>query len=296
MQKKKVIIVEGPTAVGKTGVAIRLALHFKTVIISADSRQCYKEMNIGVARPSVEELDTVPHYFIATHSVAEEVNAATFENYALNLLNELFLNHDVVIMAGGTGLYIKAFCEGLDNIPEIPAAVRETIVRNYEEKGLHWLQQQVQQADPEFYSSGEIQNPQRLMRALEVVQHAGQSILNFRKGEKKQRNFEIIKIGLEQPREILVENINKRVDEMIQHGLVAEVKSLLPYRNLNALNTVGYSEIFEYLDGKLSLPEAVERIKINTRQYAKRQMTWFKKDKEVKWFSPFQYKEIIAAI
>lgn len=296
MQKKKVIIVEGPTAVGKTGVAIRLALHFKTVIISADSRQCYKEMNIGVARPSVEELDTVPHYFIATHSVAEEVNAATFENYALNLLNELFLDHDVVIMAGGTGLYIKAFCEGLDNIPEIPAAIRETIVKNYEEKGMHWLQQQVQQADPEFYSSGEIQNPQRLMRALEVVQHAGQSILNFRKGEKKQRNFEIIKIGLELPREILVENINKRVDEMIQHGLVAEVKSLLPYRNLNALNTVGYSEIFEYLDGKLSLPEAVERIKINTRQYAKRQMTWFKKDKEVKWFSPFQYKEIIAAI
>jgi tRNA dimethylallyltransferase len=293
---KTVIIIAGPTAVGKTTVAVQLAEHFQTEIISADSRQCFKELNIGVARPSPEELHQVPHHFIASHSIREEVNAATFEQYALAKTNELFQKHDVVVMVGGTGLYIKAFCEGLDTIPAIDPAVRENIIDSYEEKGLIWLQQQVQQKDPAFYASGEIQNPQRMMRALEVIASTGQSILSFRKNEKTERPFNIIKIGLELPKEELHRNIHSRVDTMMEAGLLEEVKQLAEYKNLNALQTVGYKELFDYPDGQLSLSEAIERIKINTRQYAKRQMTWFKKDAEIKWFTPLQVDEMIEFI
>jgi tRNA dimethylallyltransferase len=290
---KTVIIIAGPTAVGKTTVAIHLAKHFKTEIISADSRQCFKELNIGVARPSAKELQQVPHYFIASHSINEEVNAAGFEKYALEKVNELFQQYDVVVMVGGTGLYIKAFCEGLDLIPPVHPAVRENIIKNYEEKGLIWLQQEVQQKDPSFYSGGEIQNPQRIMRALEVMESTGQSILSFRKNEKAARPFSIIKIGLELPKEDLHRNIHTRVDAMMEAGLLEEVKQLAEYKNLNALQTVGYKELFDYLNGQLSLSEAIERIKINTRQYAKRQMTWFKKDAGIKWFAPSQVDEMI---
>jgi tRNA dimethylallyltransferase len=290
---KTVIIIAGPTAVGKTAFAVQLAKHFETEIISADSRQCFKELNIGVARPSLEELQQVPHHFIASHSISEEVNAATFEQYALKKTNELFKKHDVVVMVGGTGLYIKAFCEGLDTIPAIDPAIRENIIDSYEEKGLLWLQQQVQQKDPAFYASGEIQNPQRMMRALEVMESTGQSILSFRKNEKAVRAFNIIKVGLELPKEELHRNIHTRVDSMMETGLLEEVKQLAEYKNLNALQTVGYKELFDYPDGQLSLSEAIERIKINTRQYAKRQMTWFKKDAEIKWFAPLQVKEMI---
>jgi tRNA dimethylallyltransferase len=290
---KTVIIVAGPTAVGKTTVAVQLAKHFQTEIISADSRQCFKELNIGVARPSPEELQQVPHHFIASHSISEEVNAATFEQYALEKTNELFQKHDVVVMVGGTGLYIKAFCEGLDTIPAVDPAIRENISKEYEEKGLQWLQQQVQQKDPAFYASGEIQNPQRMMRALEVIASTGQSILSFRKNEKTERPFHIIKIGLELLKEELHRNIHTRVDIMMEAGLLEEVKQLSEYKNLNALQTVGYKELFDYPDGQLSLSEAIERIKINTRQYAKRQMTWFKKDAGIKWFAPLQVDEMI---
>jgi tRNA dimethylallyltransferase len=290
---KTVIIIAGPTAVGKTAVAIQLAKHFSTEIISADSRQCFKELNIGVARPSPEELQQVPHHFIASHSINEDVNAATFEQYALAKTNELFRKHDVVVMVGGTGLYIKAFCEGLDTIPAIDPVIRENIIKEYEEKGLDWLQQQVQQKDPAFYASGEIQNPQRMMRALEVIASTGQSILSFRKNEKTERPFNIIKIGLELPKEDLHRNIHTRVDAMMEAGLLEEVKQLAACKNLNALQTVGYKELFDYLDGSLSLKDAVERIKINTRQYAKRQMTWFKKDIPIKWFAPAQVKGMI---
>jgi len=283
---KKIIVIAGPTAVGKTAVAIGVARYFKTEIISADSRQCFKELNIGVARPSVEELKEIKHHFIATHSIQEEVNAAEFEQYALAKTNELFQKYDVVVMVGGTGLYIKAFCEGLDNIPPIDPMVRENIVHNYETKGLDWLQEQIQSKDPEFYRVGEIQNPQRMMRALEVVVSTGQSVLHFRKGRKAKRDFAIVKTGLELPKEELRQHIHTRVDKMIASGLVEEVKSLLPYRQLNALQTVGYSEIFDHLDGKISLEQAVTDIKTNTRQYAKRQMTWFRRDKEINWFNP----------
>ena len=292
--RKTVIIVTGPTAVGKTSVAISLAKHFNTEIISADSRQCFKELKIGVARPSEEELKEVTHHFIASHSINENINAVLFEQYALQKVNELFEKHEHVILAGGTGLYIKAFCDGLDEIPPIENSIRKRIIENYETNGLAWLQEQVSRKDPAFYKVGEIQNPQRLMRALEVMESTGQSILGFRKNEKSKRDFRIIKIGLELPREKLYSNINSRVDKMIEQGLVEEVRSLLPYRQLNALQTVGYSEIFDYIDGRISLQAAIEEIKKNTRQYAKRQMTWFRKDKEIEWINPAQVDKIVS--
>jgi len=300
--KKTVIIICGPTAVGKTSVAIQLAKHFKTEIISADSRQCFKELNIGVARPSAVELAEVKHHFIASHSIQEEVTAASFEQYALQKAAELFRQHDVIVMVGGTGLYIKAFCGGLDHIPDIPADIREKIISNYESKGVEWLQNEIKEKDPAFYADGEIQNPQRMMRALEVVEETGQSILSFRKGGKTKRDFNIVQVGLELPREELVRNINTRVDKMMAPrlplgiGLLDEVKALVLYKALNALQTVGYTELFDHLEGKISLTEAIEKIKINTRQYAKRQMTWFKKDKEIQWFKPGHNNEIIDVV
>jgi len=291
---KTVIIIVGPTAAGKTSAAISLAKHFQTEIISADSRQCFKELKIGVARPSEEELKEVPHHFIASHSIEENINAAYFEQYALQKTNQLFQKHDIVVMVGGTGLYIKAFCEGLDEIPAIDESVRKNIIANYEEKGMKWLQDQVKEADPQFFAVGEIQNPQRMMRALEVIGSTGQSILDFRRNNKTQRSFNILKIGLELPKEELHQNINSRVDKMIGHGLIEEVKELIPFRNLNALQTVGYLEIFEFFDGKMSLEKAIDEIKKNTRQYAKRQMTWFKKDKEIQWVNAGETDAIIS--
>ena len=290
---KTVIIVAGPTAAGKTAVAIQLALHFKTQIISADSRQCFKELNIGVARPSAEELQQVKHHFIASHSIQEEVTAAAFEEYALQKVKELFQQHDVVVMVGGTGLYIKAFCEGLDAIPAIDPAIRQQVINGYEEKGLSWLQEQLRQKDPLFYEKGEMQNPQRMMRALEVAEATGQSIFSFRSKEKVKRDFNILKVGLDIPKEQLHQHIHIRVDTMIAAGLVEEVRSLMPYRQLNALQTVGYAEIFGYLDGKISLEKAIEQIKTNTRQYAKRQLTWFRKDTAIQWLAPQQVGEMI---
>ena len=291
--RKTVVIVTGPTAVGKTSVAISLAKHFNTEIISADSRQCFKELKIGVARPSEEELREVTHHFIASHSINENINAVLFEHYALQKINELFEKHDHVIMVGGTGLYIKSFCEGMDEIPPIDESIRKRIIENYETNGLSWLQDQVRRKDPAFYKVGEIQNPQRLMRALEVMESTGQSILGFRKNEKRKRDFRIIKIGLELPKDELHNNINSRVDKMIEQGLVEEVRSLVPYRQLNALQTVGYSEIFDYIDGRISLEAAIKEIKKNTRKYAKRQMTWFSRDKEIQWTNPGQVDKII---
>jgi tRNA dimethylallyltransferase len=291
---KTVFIICGPTAVGKTAAAISLAIHFNTEIISADSRQCFKELNIGVARPSEEELKKVPHHFIASHSISENVNAVVFEQYALQKVNELFQNHDHVVMVGGTGLYIRAFCEGLDDIPSIDESIRKRITENYELNGLLWLQDEIEKKDPKFFVAGEIKNPQRMMRALEVIESTGKSILDFRKSEKAKRNFKIVKIGLELPKQELYSNINTRVDKMIEKGLIEEVTSLLRYRHLNALQTVGYSEIFEYIDGKTSLDRAIEEIKTNTRQYAKRQMTWFSKDKEIHWVNAKQREGITS--
>lgn len=293
---KKIIIVAGPTAVGKTAVAIQIANHFDTEIISADSRQCYKELNIGVARPSVDELNTIKHHFIASHSIQDEVTAVDFEQYALQKAELLFQKHDVVVMVGGTGLYIKAFCEGLDSIPDIDATVRQQIITNYEEKGISWLQNQLQEKDSAYFEAGEMKNPQRMMRALEVIESTGNSIIFYRKGQKLERDFSIIKLGLELPKEKLVERINRRVDIMMEEGQLDEVKSLAAFKNVNALQTVGYTELFDYLDNKMLLEEAIGRIKISTRQYAKRQLTWFKKDTAINWFRPDEADEIINQI
>jgi tRNA dimethylallyltransferase len=280
---KTVILITGPTASGKTSLALQLATKYNTDIISADSRQCYTEMNIGVAKPSQEELSAIKHYFISSHSIHDDVNARSFEKYALDAAEEIFQKKDVAVMAGGTGLYIKAFCEGLDDIPDIPSAIRENIIQQYQQQGLGWLQEEIKTKDPVYFKEGEIQNPQRLMRALEVKMATGRSIREMQQKKPVTRHFNILKYGIDISKEQLHHNINKRVDKMMQDGLTEEVKSLLPYRKLNALQTVGYNEIFDYLDGKISLEEAVERIKINTRQYAKRQMTWFKKDGDIKW-------------
>ncbi len=291
---KTVIIVAGPTAVGKTAIAIHLATAYSTAVISADSRQCYKELNIGVARPSPEELATVPHYFIASHSIKQEVSAASFEQYALEKVKEVFVDRDIAIVCGGTGLYIRAFSEGMDIIPAIDPEIRNTIVTNYKEKGLEWLQEELQKEDPLFCEQGEIRNPQRCMRALEVIRGTGQSITSFQKGNRTARPFTIIKIGLELPRDLLYERINQRVDKMMVQGLLEEVKQLQLYKDLNALQTVGYTELFDYLGGNNTLDKAVEKIKQHTRHYAKRQMTWFKRDKEMTWFHPGDSDEILT--
>jgi tRNA dimethylallyltransferase len=285
-KNKTVLLLAGPTAVGKTAVAIDLARHFDTEIISADSRQCYRELKIGVARPSEKELKEVKHHFIASHSIHEKINAISFEKYALQKTNEVFENRDVVVVVGGTGLYIKAFCEGMDEIPEIPESLRNEITEGYRLHGLEWLQQEVQQLDPLFFREGEIQNPRRLMRALEIAQATGQPVSTFRKGAKEKRAFDIVKIGLQLPKEELHRRIDIRVDQMMEQGLLEEARSLIPYRQLNALQTVGYKELFDHFDGTITLKEAVALIKRNTKQYAKRQLTWFRKDKAVRWTEP----------
>jgi len=274
----------GPTAVGKTSFAIELAKALNTEIISADARQCYHELNIGVARPSLEELGAVRHHFIASHAIQDTVNAAVFEEYALAKTTQLFTSKDAVVMVGGTGLYIKAFCEGLDAIPSIDPAVRLAIIAQYEKSGLAWLQKEVAEKDPSYWSQAEQDNPHRLMRALEVVLGVGASILSFQKQTKVERSFRIVKIGLEMPRLTLYERINQRVLNMVEAGLEQEVIDLKPFFNLNALQTVGYQEWLPYFEGKISKEKVIELIQQNTRRYAKRQMTWFKKDAEIQWY------------
>ncbi len=293
MHKNTVIIVCGPTAVGKTSFAIELAKTLQTDIISSDSRQCFSELNIGVAKPTIAELQAVHHYFINSHSITDDLNAVVFEQYALNAASTIFLSNSVVVLVGGTGLYIKAFCQGLDNIPTIDPAIRKQIAENYAQHGMEYLQFELSMKDPDFWAVAEQQNPQRLMRALEVLLSTGQSIIAFRSGIQHERPFNIIKIGLELPREQLYQRINERVDVMIQQGLVDEVKSLHGHKHLNALQTVGYSEIFDYLDDKIRLDEAIAHIKTNTRHYAKRQMTWFKKDNDIQWLHPESAIEVV---
>jgi tRNA dimethylallyltransferase len=277
MNKKTCIIISGPTAVGKTSYGIELALKYNTEIISADSRQCFKELNIGVAKPSIEHLQKVKHYFIDTHSIHKEVNVKIFEEYALNAVHEIFKDKDVAVMVGGTGLYIKAFVQGLDDIPEVDESIHKKINEEYAGHGIQWLANELKVHDPVFFAKGEMQNPQRMLRALEVKLSSGKSILGFHSGQKTKRDFEIKNIILELPREQLYKNINHRVDQMMDAGLLKEAENLFPFKNLNAMQTVGYKELFDHFEGKFSLEKAIEEIKKNTRHYAKRQMTWFKK-------------------
>jgi tRNA dimethylallyltransferase len=291
------IVIVGPTAAGKTSLAIQVAKFLQTQIISADSRQCYRELNIGTGKPSVKQLEEVKHHFINTHSISEAVNAASFEKYALEAAAGIFRSSRYVVLAGGTGLYVNAFCDGMDEVPVIVPGVRNNITECYATYGLEWLQNEVKNADPEFYSAGEMFNPQRMMRALEVVRSTGRSIRSFHTKEKRAREFEIIKVGLELPKAVLYQQINSRVDEMLEQGLVDEVRGLLPYKHLNALNTVGYKELFACFDQvDVSINAAIELIKKNTRHYAKRQMTWFKKDPSVHWIHPGDFNAIVELL
>ncbi len=290
---KTLIIIAGPTAIGKTALAISLAKHFKTEIISADSRQFYREMNIGTAKPSEAELKEVKHHLINSHSVLDQFNAGDFEKESIELINKLFLNHDQVIMAGGSGLFINAVSHGFDQLPIATEEIRNYFNTILEEKGIKFLQDQLKEIDPVYYKEVDIYNPQRIIRALEVFECSGKTFSSLRTNIKKQRPFNIVKIGLNTDRNIVYERINLRVDQMIKDGLIKEVEGLKSFRHLNPLNTVGYSEIFDYLEGKSNREEAIEKIKQNTRRFAKRQLTWFKKSEDIKWYKPDELEPII---
>jgi tRNA dimethylallyltransferase len=293
--KEKLIVVVGATAVGKTGLAMQLARHWNTEIVSADSRQVFREMAIGTAKPSLAQLEQIPHYFINTQSVYNNYDAGQYGRDALEVIHRLMNAHEKVILCGGSGLYIKAVCEGFDDFPDVPPALREKIIQDYNEKGLAWLQEEVQKNDTAYYAIVDRQNPQRLIRALELLTISGRTMNALRKKKKADHSFEIVKIGLRLERELLYQRIDRRVDKMMEAGLVEEARHLHPLQYLNALQTVGYAEIFGYLEGRYDLTETIRLIKRNTRNYAKRQMTWFNRDKEITWFGPEQYDDIVKA-
>ena len=284
MKTNYLINIVGPTAIGKTSLAIQLANKFNTEIISADSRQFYKEMSIGTAVPSAEELQAAKHHFIQHISIKDNYNVGDFESEAIKKLDELFKNNKIVIMVGGSGLYTKSVLEGLDYFPEVSLEIRQELNVKLEKEGLDSLQQQLHKLDPDYYKIVDLENPHRVIRALEVCISSGKPYSSYLNQPKKKRNFTAISIGLSAEREIIYDRINRRVDLMIAEGLLDEAKALFPKRELNALNTVGYKELFSYLEGKDSLETAVSEIKKNTRRFAKRQLTWFRKDQEINWF------------
>jgi len=294
--KKTLISIVGPTAIGKTVLAIQIAQHFGTEIISADSRQFFKEMAIGTAKPNAEELAAAKHHFIDSHAVTQLFSTGDFEVEGLKKLEEIFREHDVAIMVGGSGLYVNALINGLDEMPDIDLSIREKLNRQFEEEGLAVIQNQLAHLDPEYFAKVDQQNPQRMIRGLEVFLSTGKKLSSMLSATKKERPFNIIKIGLNTDRAVLYDRINRRVDQMIAEGLLDEVKVLTPFKQYNALNTVGYSELFDYLDGKLSLENAIAAIKQNTRRFAKRQLTWFRRDSEINWFEPDEKEKIIQLI
>ncbi len=277
------IVICGPTAVGKTDVAVALALSLSTSILSADSRQCYRELSIGVAKPSPEQLNAVPHDFIDSHSLHEPVSAAVFARYGREALDRMFRQSPVAVVSGGTGLYIRALCEGLDQMPEIPASLRADVSRSYADHGLAWLDEQLRKEDPVFSASGDMRNPSRMLRALEVIRHTGRSITDFQTGQPVAPDFRVCYVGLNRSRPELYERIRQRTLQLFQEGWVEEVRGLTAFRTYNALQTVGYREIFGYLDGTLTYDECVEKIMQSTRHYAKRQLTWFRKVDGLRW-------------
>lgn len=294
--RRNLIIITGPTAIGKTGLAVFIAKFLKTEIISFDSRQFYKEMKIGTAVPTDEERAEVPHHFIQNRSIHADYTVGDFEKDALKKIEKLFQKHDTVVMVGGSGMFEKAVTEGLDEFPEIDKSIREELNQEFENQGIEPLQNELQQVDPEYFKQVDLNNPVRIIRALEIYRGSGKPFSSFRKKQTAPRNFNLIKIGLELPREEIYERINRRVDLMMEEGLLEEVQSLYEFKHLNSLQTVGYKELFDYLDGKTELNFAVEEIKKNTRRYAKRQLTWYRKDQNIKWFSPFEKEEILDYI
>ncbi len=293
---KKLIVIAGPTAVGKTAVAIKLAKHFNTEIVSADSRQFFRELNIGTAKPTEAQLKEIPHHFINTLSIAQEYDAAQFGRDALQTIERIFQQHQYAILCGGSGLYIKAAVDGFDDIPEVPNDIRKELTDQFAENGIAWLYDRLRSLDPAALEKLDPKNPHRLIRALEVRIATGQSIFDFRKNQRLQHNFQVVKTGLELPREELYKRIDERMDEMIEAGLFDEAEQLYTFKEHHALQTVGYQEIFGYLDGEYDKDEAVRLLKRNSRRYAKRQMTWFRRDPETSWFHPGETDAIINHI
>lgn len=293
MSGKRLIVIVGPTGSGKTDLSIGVAEHFGAPIISTDSRQFYRGMAIGTAQPSREQMERVEHHLVDCLDVSEEFNCGAYERVALERLSELFEKHDTVVAVGGSGLYIKALCEGMDDLPDAEPALREELMRRLETEGLESLVEQLRELDEAYYNEVDRCNPQRVLRAIEVCLTTGQPYSSLRKGGSKKRDFDIVKVGIDYPREELYDRINRRVDMMIEEGLEAEARAMLPHRHLNALQTVGFSEMFDYFDGVISKEEAIELIKRNSRRYAKRQMTWFRRDKEIRWFVKPNAEEVI---
>lgn len=296
MQQKNLIVLLGPTGVGKTELSLRLATYFGSPIINADSRQLYTDIPIGTAAPTLEERERVEHYFVGTHQLEDYYSAAQYENDVIKLLDKLFQNHDVVLLSGGSMMYIDAVCKGIDDIPTIDNVTRERMRQRYEQEGLDALVEDLRKLDPEYSAICDLKNPKRVIHALEICTMTGKTYTSFRLRKEKVRPFRIIKIGLQRPREELFERINSRVDVMVENGLIEEAKRVLPYRHFNSLNTVGFKELFQYFDGTWDLNFALEKICRNSRVYAKKQMTWFSHDKEIVWFHPEQESEIIALI
>ena len=292
----KLIVIAGPTASGKTNTAIKLAKHFNTVVLSADSRQFYREMSIGTAKPDEHELAEVTHYFINSHSILENFSVGDYERDCLLLLSKLFKVHNVVILTGGSGLFIKAVTKGFDDIPGTNPEIRSKLNKELIEKGIGYLQEKLKVTDPGYYLKADISNPQRIIRALEVYELTGMPFSSYLKNKSNDRPFKVVQVGLNLERQQLYQRIDQRVNKMIADGLLDEVRLLLPYRNANALNTVGYKELFNYLDGTTDLQTAIKLIKQNTRRYAKRQLTWLRKDPSVTWMgalNPFLIEDII---
>ncbi len=293
---KTLIVIAGPTGVGKTSVAIKLAKHFKTEIVSSDSRQIFKELTIGTAIPAKEELEQVKHHFIHSHSIHNNYNASRYENEALELLEILFQKYNTVVLAGGSMLYIDAICKGIDTMPDADPEIRAELKSRLETEGIESLRTQLKKLDPEYYQIVDLKNQARIIHALEICLMTGKTFTSFRSNPNKKRPFEIIKIALNTDRAELHDRINRRVDKMVKDGLEKEARNVYPYKYLTALNTVGYREWFNYFDGEISREEAIELIKRNSRRYARKQLTWFRKDETVNWFDPDQVEEIIAFV
>ena len=286
MSTKTLIVVVGATGSGKTDLSLRLATHFAAPILSTDSRQVYRGIPIGTAQPTAEQLAAVEHHFIASHELTDNFNCGEYETQALACLEALFRKHDVVVAVGGSGLYIQALCDGLDDLPQADEELRQSLMERLQGEGIEPLLADLERLDPEYYAQVDRQNPSRVLRAVEVCLQTGKPYSSLRTGERRKRDFRIVKVGIDWDREALYDRINRRVDMMIDEGLEAEARSVYHLRQLNSLQTVGYREMFEYFDGKISREEAIELIKRNSRRYAKRQMTWFRRDSEIRWFSP----------
>ena len=295
-QKKTLIVLLGPTGVGKTNISLRLANLFHAPVVSSDSRQFFRELQIGTAAPTDEELKQAKHYFIGSHSIFDEYSAGQYEQDAISLLDTLFAENPVALLVGGSMMYIDAICNGMDDIPTVDAGTRAYWTNQYNEKGLIFIQDKLKELDPEHYNEVDLNNYKRILHALEICTITGQTFSALRTGQKKQRNFNILKIGLNRPRPELYDRINRRVDVMMEQGLLEEAKQFYPYKELNTLNTVGYKELYAYMDGVWPLDFAISMIKQDSRHYAKRQLTWFNRDKEITWFHPDQEDDIIAFI